>query len=246
MATGTPSVTQRINAWSLVHITSPLVRIRSSSRQTTAAMCLPGCPSCPVSFWRTTTREGIFQESVTHSWSKSGNQALLQATISLSIWTLLGGLTRPSLALSLTSLRFSWSSTTDSHSSVRMLPLLTCTTLNSKPRWLQSRQTSRFLSRWSYIWTLGRIRCSLIRGVLDDHPPISKRCSLLPKTTKSSLTMGSFLRGRAIMLTSSRYVCSCVYSHFFILTYCLTLAIQGMFVDPPFGGITIRSYLEEW
>ncbi len=151
MTTGTPSVTQRINAWSLAGTTSLLMRIRSSSRQTTAAMCLPGCPSCPVSFWRTTTREGIFQESVTHSWSKSRNQALLQATVSLSIQILSGGLTRPLLTLSLTSLQFSWSSTTGSHSSVRMLLLLTRATLNPKPRWLQSRQTSRFLSRWSYI-----------------------------------------------------------------------------------------------
>ncbi len=134
MTTGTSSVTQRINAWSLARITSPLMRIRSSSRQTTAAMCLPGCPSCPVSFWRATTREGIFLGSVTHSWSKSRNQALLQVTVSLSIRTLLGGLTRPLLALSLTSLWFSWSSTTGSHSSVRMLLLLMHATLNPKPR----------------------------------------------------------------------------------------------------------------
>ncbi len=210
MTTGIPSVTQRINAWSLACITSPLAWIRISSSQTTATMCLPGCPSCPVSFWRTTMREGIFLESVTLSWSKSRNQVLLQATVSLSIQTLSGGLTRPSLALSLTFLWFSWSSTTGPHSSVRMLLLLTRATLSPKPRWLQSRQTSRFLSHWSYILALGRIHCSLIRGILDGHPPISKRCSLLPKTTKSSLTRGSFLCGRAIMLTSSRYVCSCV------------------------------------
>ncbi len=240
MMTGTPSVTQRINAWSLVRITSPLVRIRHSLRQTIAAICLLGSLSCPVSFWRTTTREGIFQGSLTYSWSKSRNQALLQVTASLSVWTLLGGLTRPSLALTLTSLQFSWSSTTGSHSSVRTLLLLMRATLNPKPRWMQSRQTRRFLSRWSYI-CLGRICCFLIRGPLDGHPPISKRFSLLAKTTKSYLTRGSFLRGRAIMLLSSRYVCLCVYSHFFILTYCVTLAIQGMFVDPPFGCITICS-----
>jgi hypothetical protein len=67
MTIGTPSVFPRINAWSLARITSPLVWRRRSLRQTTAAMCLPGSPSCPVSFWRTTTREGIFQGSLTHS-----------------------------------------------------------------------------------------------------------------------------------------------------------------------------------
>jgi hypothetical protein len=60
MTIGTPSVTPRINAWSLVHITSPLIWRRCSLRQTTAAMCLPGSPSCPVYSWRTTTREDIF------------------------------------------------------------------------------------------------------------------------------------------------------------------------------------------
>ncbi len=67
MTIGTPSVTSRINAWSLARVTSPLVWRRCSMRQTTAAMCLPGSPSCPVSSWRTTMREGIFQESLTHS-----------------------------------------------------------------------------------------------------------------------------------------------------------------------------------
>jgi hypothetical protein len=67
MTIGTPFVTPRINAWSLAHITSPLVWRRCSLRQTTAAMCLPGSPSCPVSSCRTTTREGIFQGSLTHS-----------------------------------------------------------------------------------------------------------------------------------------------------------------------------------
>jgi hypothetical protein len=66
-------------------------------------------------------------------------------------------------------------------------------------------------------------------------PNLKKFFFLLPKTTRSSLTRGSFLCGRAIILTSSRYVCLCVYFHISLLTYCLTLAIQEMFVDPPIG-----------
>jgi hypothetical protein len=62
MTIGTPSVTPRINAWSLARIISPLVRRRRSLRQTTATMCLPGSPSCPVSSWRTTTERAFFKD----------------------------------------------------------------------------------------------------------------------------------------------------------------------------------------
>ncbi len=245
MTIGTPSVTPRINAWLLARITSPLVRRRRSLRQTTAAMCLPGAlPHVQSPLGELQQERAFFKD---HWHTHKSNQGIKHSFKQPSAYQF----------------KLFWEGEQDLHSLRHWLP---CGSAGLQQLVPTIQVSERSFSLCTQHQTQSQDGCNpdepedsyLVGpsyepqgvfvaprsgGVLDGHPPISERFSLLPKTTRSSLTRGSLLRGRAIILTISRYVCLCVYYHISLLTYFLTLAIQGMFVDPPLGGTTIRSPL---